>query len=128
MHIYVYRDKDINYKIRKTKACTAYCKSNCIRQIKHKKLVSYSLSLSFGNQIHRSNSSVHNINWYTLQCCFDSSWKFLKIFTFALHLQGILVHLFLTIWKIFSIGFRPGLNAGIENFCHPILSQADLAF
>ena len=51
------------------KACTAYCKSNCIHQIKHKKLVSYSLSFSFDNQIypfiHRSNSSVHNINWYT---------------------------------------------------------------
>ena len=33
--------------------------------------------LSFDNQIYpfvdRSNSSVHSINWYTLQCCLDSS-------------------------------------------------------
>ena len=63
--------------IKKTKACTAYCKNNCVHQIKHKELVSCSLSLSFDSQtypfIHRSNSSLYNINWYTLQCCFDSS-------------------------------------------------------
>ena len=34
----------------------------------------------------------------------------------------------LTIWKIFSIGFKSGLLAGIVNFRAPISSQADVAF
>ena len=59
------------------KTFTAYCKINFMHEVDYKKLISYSLSLPFDNQIYpfvqRSNSSVHKMNWYTLQCSFDSS-------------------------------------------------------
>ena len=92
------------------------------------KLVFNSLSFSFDSLAHGEDSSVHHINRYWFQCSPDSCRKGSKIFWVICRSKASWRNLRLAIWKIFSIGFKSRLLAGIVNFRAPTSSQADLAF
>ena len=75
------------------------------------------------NQIVQSKTATGTLSSFVLTRAENPSKPSHSIFFIS---KSSWCNFFLTISKIFSIAFKSGLPAATENFCVPILSQADL--